>query len=73
MIHFRPHSIPTTGIQTPMIKRIILIVIVIAIGATVAYQMGWLSSEGEKVYDKTRDSVVDKSEKIIDKTRDAIK
>lgn len=56
-----------------MIKNIIFIFIVIAIGYTIAYQMGWLSSKGENVYDKTKDSVVEKSEKVIDKTKDAMK
>ena len=56
-----------------MIKNIIFIIIVIAIGATIAYQMGWLSSKGENVYDKTKESVVEKSEEIIDKTKDAMK
>ena len=56
-----------------MIKNIIFVLIVIAIGGAIAYQMGWLSSKGEKVYEKTRDSVVEKSETIIDKSRDAIK
>ncbi len=56
-----------------MIKKIIFIFIVLAIGSTIAYQMGWLSGKGEKAYDKTRERVVEKSEKIIDKTKDAIK
>lgn len=56
-----------------MIKKIILLVIVLAIAASIAYQMGWLSSEGEKAYDKTKESVLKKSEEIIDKGKDAIK
>ncbi|MCG6938618.1 MAG: hypothetical protein LJE83_10690 [Gammaproteobacteria bacterium] len=56
-----------------MIKNIIFIIILIAIGATIAYQMGWLSSKGENVYEKTKESVVEKSEQVIDKTKDAIK
>ena len=56
-----------------MIKSIIFIIIVIAISATIAYQMGWLSNKGENVYDKTKESVVEKSEKIIDSTKDAMK
>jgi hypothetical protein len=56
-----------------MLRTIIFIVIVIAIGATIAYQMGWLSSAGENAYDKTKESIVEKSEKVIDKTKDAIK
>lgn len=56
-----------------MIRNLVLILIVIAIGATIAYQLGWLSGEGEDVYDKTRESVIEGSEKIIDKTKDAIK
>ena len=56
-----------------MIKSIILIIFVIVIGATIAYQMGWLSSKGENVYDKTKESVVEKSEEIIDNTKDAMK
>lgn len=54
-------------------KKIITIVVVLAIGATIAYQMGWLSSKGEKAYDKTREAVIEKSEEIIDKTKDAVK
>jgi hypothetical protein len=56
-----------------MFRTIVILVILIAIGATIAYQMGWLSSEGEDVYDETRNSVVEKSEELLDKTRDAIK
>jgi hypothetical protein len=56
-----------------MIKNVIIVLIIIAIGAAIAYQMGWLSGKGEVVYETTRDSVVEKSETIIDKTRDAIK
>lgn len=52
-----------------MIKNIIFIFIIIAIGAAVAFQMGWLSSKGENVYEKTKESVVENSEKIIDKTK----
>ena len=59
--------------QISMIKKIIFIFIVLAIGSTIAYQMGWLSGKGEKAYDKTRERVVEKSEKIIDKTKDAVK
>jgi hypothetical protein len=56
-----------------MMKKIITLFVVLAIGATVAYQMGWLSSKGENAYDKTKDSLIEKSEDIIDKTKDAIK
>lgn len=56
-----------------MIRNIIFIFIVMAIGATIAYQMGWLSSKGEDAYDKTKESFVEKSEKIIDRTKDAMK
>jgi hypothetical protein len=56
-----------------MIRNIIFIFIVIAVGYAIAYQMGWLSYKGENVYDKTKESVVEKSEKIIDKTKDAMK
>jgi len=56
-----------------MIKKIIFISIVFAIGASIAYQMGWLSRKGEKAYNKTRESVIEKSEEIIDKTKDVVK
>ncbi len=56
-----------------MIKKIIFSAIVIAVAATIAYQMGWLSSEGEKVYDKTKESVLKKSEEIIDMGKEAVK
>jgi len=46
---------------------------VIAIGASIAYQMGWLSRKGEKAYDKTKESLIEKSEEMIDKTKDAVK
>jgi len=62
-----------TGEQSYMIRKLVFIFIVIAIGATIAYQLGWLSGKGEDVYDKTRESVIEGSEKIIDKTKDAIK
>lgn len=56
-----------------MIKKIILIVVVLAIAAAVAYQMGWLSSKGERAYEKTKDSVLEKGEQIIDMGKDAVK
>ena len=56
-----------------MIRKLVFIFIIIAIGATIAYQLGCLSGKGEDVYDTTRESVIEGSEKIIDKTRDAIK
>ena len=79
---FRPYKCDTfqnlftsaiDGKQTTMIKQLVFIFIVIAIAATIAYQLGWLSGEGEDAYDKTRESVVEESEKIIDKTRDTIR
>ena len=42
-----------------MIKKIIFLLVVVVITATVAYQMGWLSSKGEKAYDKTKEAVKD--------------
>ena len=42
-----------------MIKKIIGLVVVIVIAATVAYQMGWLSYKGERAYEKTKDAVED--------------
>jgi len=56
-----------------MIKKMLVLFVVLAIGATVAYKMDWLSRKGEKAYDKTREAVIEKSEKVVDKTRDAIK
>jgi hypothetical protein len=35
--------------------------------------MGWLSRKGEKAYDKTKESVLEKSEEILDKAKDAVK
>jgi hypothetical protein len=55
-----------------MIRNIIVLLIVIAIGATIAYQMGWLSGKGKNVYEQTKESVIENSEKLIDKTRDAV-
>ena len=42
-----------------MIKKIIVLLVVVAITATVAYQMGWLSYKGERVYEETQDAVKD--------------
>jgi len=55
-----------------MIKKIIFAVIVIAIGATVAYQMDWLSGEGEDAYEDTKETVMEKGEDIVDKARESI-
>jgi len=59
--------------QNFMIMRIIIVFIVLAIGATIAYQMGWLSDKGENAYDETKESIIDNSEKLIDKADDAMK
>jgi len=56
-----------------MIKKLVVLFVVLAIGATVAYQMGWLSRKGEKAYDRTKDSVLEKGGEIVDKAKDAIK
>jgi hypothetical protein len=56
-----------------MIIRIIIVFIVLAIGATIAYKMGWLSDQGENAYDETKDAIIDNSEKLIDKADDAMK
>jgi hypothetical protein len=56
-----------------MIKKLLTLIIVVAIAATVAYQMGWLSRKGEKTYDKTKDAVMEKGEAIVDKAKEAIK
>jgi hypothetical protein len=46
----------------PTIKKPVFIVVVIAIGATITCRKGWLSRRGEKVYDKTKESVTEISE-----------
>ncbi|WP_455203742.1 hypothetical protein [Kaarinaea lacus] len=56
-----------------MIKKIIAFFVLVAITATVAYQMGWLSRKGEKVYDATKESIMEKGEDMIDKGKDALK
>ena len=56
-----------------MIKKIIVLFVVLAIGASIAYEMGWLSRKGKKAYKNTKETVIEKSVKVIDKTKDAIK
>jgi hypothetical protein len=56
-----------------MIKKIIVLVVVLAIAGAVAYEMGWLSRKGKKAYNKTKETVIEKSEEVIDKTKEAIK
>ncbi|WP_455209832.1 hypothetical protein [Kaarinaea lacus] len=56
-----------------MIKKVVVLFVVLAIGATVAYQMGWLSRKGEKAYDRAADSVLEKGEEMVDKAKDAMK
>ena len=55
-----------------MIKKIIFAFVVLAIVASVAYEMDWLSYEGESVYEDTKESVLDKSEDVVDKAKDAM-
>lgn len=54
-----------------MIKKLIFAVVVVAIVATVAYQMGWLSGEGEDAYEDTKDTVMEKGEAIVDQAKEA--
>ncbi len=56
-----------------MIKKIIFLVVMLVVAASVAYQMGWLSSKGEKTFDKTKESVMEKGEKLIDMGKAAVK
>ena len=56
-----------------MVIRIIIVLIVLAIGATIAYQMGWLSDKGENAYEETKEAIIDNSEKLIDKADGAMK
>ena len=56
-----------------MIKKIIVLFVVLAIGASIAYEMGWLSRKGKKAYKNTKETVIEKSEKVIDKTKDVIR
>ena len=55
-----------------MIKKIIFAVIVVAIVASIAYQMGWLSGEGEDIFEETKESVMEGGEKAVDKAKDAM-
>lgn len=55
-----------------MVKKIIGLLVIIAIAATVAYEMGWLSWKGERVYEDTKDAVLEKGEKVIEKGKDAV-
>jgi hypothetical protein len=55
-----------------VIKKLLVVIIIVAIGATAAYQMGWLSRKGEKAYDRTKESVLEKGEEIVDKAKDAM-
>ena len=55
-----------------MIKKIIFVIIVLAISASVAYQMDLLSFKGEDVYEETKESVIEKGGEMIEKGRDAI-
>ena len=56
-----------------MIKKLIVIFVVLAAGATVAYKMDWLSRKGENAYESTKESVLEKGEEIVDKAKDAAK
>ena len=56
-----------------MIKKIIVLFVVLAIGASIAYEMGWLSRKGKKAYKNTKETVIEKSENVVDKTKNAIK
>ena len=55
-----------------MIKKIVIVAVFIAIVATVAYEMGWLSYRGEKVYDKTKDTVLEKGKQLVDQGKEAV-
>lgn len=55
-----------------MIKKVVFAIVVVVIFASVAYQLGWLSGEGEDVFEDTRDSVMEKSEDMVDKAKDAM-
>ena len=46
-----------------VIKKIIILLVVVAITATVAYQMGWLSYKGERAYENTKEAVKDAIDK----------
>jgi len=56
-----------------MIRKLVILFVVLAIAATIAYKMDWLSRKGEKAYDKAKKTVIKEGDKMIDKTKDAIK
>lgn len=55
-----------------MIKKIIFAIIILAIAASVAYQMDLLSYKGEDVYEDTKESVIEKGGELIEKGKEAI-
>lgn len=54
-----------------MIKKLIIIIIAIAAFATIAYQKGWLSDEGKKVYDDSKQKIIEQTKKAVKKGADA--
>jgi hypothetical protein len=55
-----------------MLQKFIIIIIAIAVFAAIAYQMGWLSNEGESVFEQTTSTVVEKGEDLVNKGKDIL-
>jgi hypothetical protein len=55
-----------------MIRTIIIVVISIAVIATIAYHKGWLSSKGEKVYENTKEKIVKQGSNVLKKGKELI-
>ena len=55
-----------------MIKKLIFSIILLAVAASIAYQMDWLSYKGEDMYEDAKETVIEKGEEAIEKGKEAI-
>ncbi len=53
--------------KVSMVKTLFIAAITIIIFAAVAYQQGWLSRKGERLYDNAKQGILDKGKEVLQK------
>lgn len=58
--------------KVSMVKTLFIAVIAIIVFAAVAYQQGWLSRKGERLYDNAKQGILDKGKEAFQEGKEAL-